>query len=111
VFDLEGKALREVKDVERDLLRRPCHVHPSKDLFAVADLAGRVTLLDRSLALVAHLGDNSDPAKRARNDVPPADWRDGEFVSPHCANWDSRGNLYVTDWVSAGRITKLARVR
>lgn len=111
VFDLEGKPLREVKDVAHDLLRRPCHMHPFGEELAVADLAGRVTVLDANLALVAHLGDNPDPTKRARNDVPPSEWRDGEFISPHCANWDSEGNLYVTDWVSAGRITKLARVK
>lgn len=110
VFDLDGKPLREVKDVEHDLLRRPCHVHPFGSELAVADLAGRVTLLDSALNLVAHLGDNPDPAKRARNDVLPADWRDGEFISPHCANFDSQGNLYVTDWVSTGRISKLRRV-
>ncbi|HEX6882692.1 MAG TPA: hypothetical protein VF530_04880 [Planctomycetota bacterium] len=110
VFDLDGKPLREVKDVEHDLLRRPCHIHPGGEQYVVADLAGRVTLLDRALALIGHLGDNPDPGKRARNDVLPADWRDGEFVSPHCANFDSRGDLYVTDWVSTGRITKLRRV-
>lgn len=110
VFDLAGTPLREVKDVEHDLLRRPCHMHPFGDELVVADLAGRVTLLDSSLGLVAHLGDNPDPGKRARNDVLPPEWRDGEFISPHCANWDSRGNLYVTDWVSSGRITKLARI-
>ena len=111
VFDLDGKPLREIKDVEHDLLRRPCHMHPFESELAVADLAGRVTLLDSRLGLVAHLGDNPDPAKRARNDVLPPEWKDGEFISPHCANWDSQGNLYVTDWVSTGRITKLARVK
>lgn len=111
VFDLDGKPLREVKDLAHDLLRRPCHMHPFGDELVVADLAGRVTLLDSTLGLVAQLGDNPDPGKRARNDVPPAEWKDGEFISPHCANWDSAGNLYVTDWVSSGRITKLARMR
>src|SRR5262245_61464576 len=110
VFDLEGKPLREVKDVEHDLLRRPCHMHPFGSELVVADLAGRITLLDSRLGLVAHLGDNPDPAKRARNDVLPPEWHDCEFTSPHCANWDSQGNLYVTDWVSTGRITKLRRV-
>jgi len=110
VFDLDGRARREVKDVEHDLLRRPCHMHPFESRLAVADLAGRVTLLDRELGLIAHLGDNPDLARRAQNGVPPEEWKDGEFISPHCVNWDSRGNLYVTDWVSAGRITKLARV-
>jgi len=111
VFDLEGNPKREVRDVEHDLLRRPCHMHPYGSELAVADLAGRVTLLDAALGLIGHLGDNPDPAKRANNGVPPAEWKDGEFVAPHCANWDSNGNLYVTDWVSAGRISKLARVR
>jgi sugar lactone lactonase YvrE len=110
VFDLDGKPLREVKDVEGDLLRRPCHIHPGAEQYVVADLAGRVTLLDRGLGLIGHLGDNPDPGKRARNDVLPAEWRDGEFISPHCAAFDSRGDLYVTDWVSAGRISKLRRV-
>ena len=110
VFDLDGKPQREVKDLEHDLLRRPCHIHPGGELYVVADLAGRVTLLDRSLALVGQLFDQPDAAKRARNDVLPPDWKDGEFISPHCANFDSKGNLYVTDWVSTGRITKLARV-
>lgn len=111
VFDLDGKPLREIKDVEHDLLRRPCHMHPFGTELAVADLAGRVTVLDSALKLVAQLGDNPDPAKRANNGVLPADWKDGEFIAPHCANWDSAGNLYVTDWVSTGRITKLARVK
>lgn len=111
VFDLEGKPVREVKDVEHDLLRRPCHIHPGGDEYVVADLAGRVTVLDRKLGLVGHVGDNPDPGKRARNDVLPPEWKDGEFISPHCANFDSKGNLYVTDWVSTGRITKLARVK
>lgn len=111
IFDLEGVPMGEIHDVERDLLRRPCHMHPFGDELVVADLAGRVTLLDRAFGLIAHLGDNPDPGKRARNDVQPSEWRDGEFLAPHCANWDSQGNLYVTDWVSRGRITKLARVK
>jgi len=111
VFDLEGHPQREIKDLEHDLLRRPCHMHPFGSELVVADLAGRVTLLDRDLGLIGHLGDNPDPGLRARNDVLPDRWRDGEFVSPHCANWDSRGDLYVTDWVSTGRISKLRRVK
>lgn len=106
-FDLDGTPL-SLFDQE---LRRPCHVHPTEDAIAVPDLAGRVTILDREGKLICHLGDNPDPAKRARNDVPVEEWRNGEFLSPHCARWDSRGNLYVMDWNARGRITKLARVR
>jgi hypothetical protein len=94
-----------------ELLRRPCHLHLFGELWAVADLAGRVTLLERDdFALVTHLGENPDPAKWAQNGVPSSEWKDGEFIAPHCANWDSKGNLYVTDWVAEGRISKLARL-
>jgi len=110
VFDLDGGVQKEIKDAEHELLRRPCHLHPFQDRFAVADLAGRVTLLGRDLALIGHLGDNPDPSKRAQNGVPPSEWKDGEFVSPHCANFDSRGDLYVVDWLASGRVNKLARV-
>ncbi len=122
LFDLDGNAKSVVPAPqetppapERALLRRPCHMHRAPAAagaeLAVADLAGRVTILDLELDLVAHLGDNPDPKKRARNEIPRAEWKDGEFLAPHCANWDSRGNLYVTDWLAAGRITKLARVK
>jgi DNA-binding beta-propeller fold protein YncE len=92
------------------LLRRPCHMHRRASDLVVADLEGRVTILDAKDQVLVHLGDNPDPAKRAQNGVPREAWRDGEFVAPHCAAWDADGNLYVVDWVSAGRITKLERL-
>lgn len=106
-FDLKGNA----RTIVEGMLRRPCHVHPSGDDLVVADLAGRVTILNGDNELVAHLGDNPDESKRARNDVPLDQTKDGEFVSPHCATWDSKGNLYVTDWLAFGRVSKLRRVR
>ena len=39
--------------------------------------------------LVTHLGDNPDPALRANREVPREQWRDGEFIAPHSAAWDS----------------------
>lgn len=105
-FDLEGNFLEVV---EGDL-RRPCHTHGFKGELVVADLDGRVTLLDRAGKLLTHLGENPDPELRGRNGIPPAKWRPGEFLAPHCANWDSKGNLYVMDWVSTGRVNKLERL-
>ena len=37
-------------------------------------------------------------------------WKDGEFLAPHSAAWDSDGNLYVMDWNRHGRITRLRRL-
>ena len=40
----------------------------------------------------------------------PADFRPGKFVSPHGACFDHAGNIFVTEWVEVGRVTKLRRV-
>lgn len=106
-FDLNGKLLHVVEG----MLRRPCNVHQHGEHLVVADLAGRVTILDGENKLVCHLGDNPDPKKRAKNGIAMADWRDGEFLSPHGACWDAAGNIYVVDWNRHGRVSKLRRLR
>jgi hypothetical protein len=107
VFGLGVQHLRTV----RDHFRRPCSVVRGPDgQRVVADLAGRITLLHENGSLIGHLGDQPDEAKRANNGVPPEEWIDGEFVAPHFATFDEEGNLYVLDWVSAGRVTKLRRL-
>ena len=108
VFDLEGGPLAEYPaDV-----RRPCALDlDAEGNMVVADLDGRVTILDPSFELVTHLGENPVAEQRANYGVPPEDWRDGVFLAPHSAAWDAEGNLYVAEWNRHGRIVKLARVR
>lgn len=105
-FDLEGKPLR----VLTEGLRRPCHVHPREGELAVADIDGKVTILGGDGQVVLHLGENENAEQRKRRNVPVEAWRDGVFISPHCAHWDSKGDLYVVDWLLAGRVTKLRRL-
>jgi len=106
-FSLEGQPLGIVAtDV-----RRPCHLHQQGDRTVIADLAGRITVMNRKLEVLAHLGDNPDPQKRAQNGVPREQWKDGEFLSPHCAHFAPNGDVYVLDWNYLGRITKLARLK
>lgn len=114
VFDLGGELVRTV---DGDF-RRPCCAVPEPTrggaapaAFVIADLAGRVTVVDASGAVLTHLGDNPDESQRANNGVPRELWRDGVFVAPHFATWDTRGDLYVLDWVAQGRVSKLVRVR
>lgn len=106
-FDLEGKLL----GVLDEDLRLPCHVQQQGEMLVVADLQGRISLVDGENRVAAHLGDNPDESLRGQNHVPAEKWKDGEFLSPHCAAWDSKGNLYVMDWNFLGRVTKLARVK
>lgn len=103
-FDLDGTFLGVVaKD-----LRRPCGVSIRGDLVAVAELEGRVTILDKTNAIVGHLGDQPDKALWATNQVDRDRWRPGEFLSPHAVCWDHDGDLYVMDWNRHGRVTRLA---
>ena len=92
-------------------LRLPSNFHERGQDIVIADLQGRVTIIDGNNQIVTHLGDNVDPEKRGKNPIPPEQWADGQFISPHCPRWDAQGNLYVAEWLSTGRITKLKRLK
>ncbi|MSR75810.1 MAG: hypothetical protein EXS14_10125 [Planctomycetes bacterium] len=106
-FKLDGTLLKVISGD----LRRPCKLSLHGTDLAVADLAGRVTVLDAEDKLVTHLGDQPLPEHRANNGVPKTLWKDGEFLAPHGIAFDSEGNLYVMDWLSLGRVTKLKRIK
>jgi hypothetical protein len=105
-FTLDGKYLSMVKDE----LRRPCHFDFRGEEVLMPDLLGRVTIFDKDNKLVAHLGDNPDPAKRANNRVPDDQRVAGQFCSPHQSIFDHSGNIYVAEWLFDGRVTKLRKV-
>ncbi len=106
IFDTEGRHLRTVKEG----LRRPCNADVHGDLLAVADLNGCVALFDRDYKFLGRIGDQPDQKKWAGNGVPVSAWKDGEFIAPHGCRFDADGNLYVTEWLAAGRVLKLRRV-
>ena len=93
--------------VASSYLRRPCAVSIRGDLAAVAELEGRVTLLDKTGTPVAFLGDNPEKGQWANYGVAPEAWREGIFTAPHGVCWDAEGNLYVQDWNATGRVTRL----
>lgn len=105
-FDLEGNLLRVIGGD----LRRPSNFGQRGSELAIADLEGRVTIVDQDWNVVLHLCDQPDPKLRAQNGVPHDLWKDGEFISPHCARWDQNGDLYVMDWNFEGRVSKLVHV-
>ena len=105
-FTLDGKFIKMVKDE----LRAPCHFDQQGDDLLIPDLHGRVTIFGKDNKLITHLGDNSDPAKRGNHGVKSNELVPGEFVTPHGAIWDRAGNLYVTEWLPYGRVTKLKKV-
>jgi len=106
VFDLEGKFQKVIEG-----FRMPCSVDIQGEYVAVADLQGRVTILNGKNEVVTQLGDNPNEALRGNHDATKEQWQDGLFTAPHSARWDAEGNLYVMDWNVLGRINKLKRVK
>ncbi len=103
-FTMDGE---HVRSMAKDL-KRPCNAALLPDGgLVVADLGGRITLLDRGDRLVCHLGENPDRSLCETNAVPRAKWKDGEFLSPHGICVDRAGAIYVQDWSHVGRISKL----
>jgi hypothetical protein len=106
-YSLEGEFLDEVVTG----LGMPTSAAVQGDHVSVPDLHGRLVILDKSNTIMAVLGHNPDPAKRANYNVPQKDWIEGIFSGTHGSSWDKDGNLYVQDWNVAGRIMKLVRVK
>ena len=109
-FDLDGRHV----DTPVTGLRRPCALSlyqggpgSADDRFAIAELEGRVTLLDGDMKVLGHLGDNPDRSQWASNPVPKDAWIEGIFTAPHGVCFDADGNIYVMDWNAAGRMTRL----
>ncbi len=103
VFSLELDYLRTLQgDV-----RMPCCLYQHADNLYVPDLGARVTILDRDGKLVTHLGDgkDSDGKDKADNKTNP-----GLFAAPHALCVDSRGDIYVIEWVDFGRPRKFKHV-
>jgi DNA-binding beta-propeller fold protein YncE len=106
-WDLDGNF---VKVIQKDL-RMPAAVHIRGDHAVIPELQGRVTVLDKSGAIAAQVGDNPNEKHRANFGLPPDQWKDGICNSPHGASIDKDGNLIVTEWSQFGRLHKFTRVK
>ena len=105
-FTLDGRHIDFVSG-----FRLPCHFDEHNGHVVVPDLQGRVTLMDKQNAIVAHLGDSgaatgNNPLRRE----PREKFIPGQFICPHGACFDRDGNIFVVEWVEVGRVTKLRKV-
>jgi len=117
VYDLDGAFRRVVGEA---VLVTPTDLAVVGDELAVTDFTqARVTVLDADDELVEHVGANPrvrerdgwPNARAANGDLVRPELEPGRFNSPHTLDADAAGNLYVTEWLLGGRVTKLARVR
>ena len=104
-MDLDGKIL----SVFGEGLRLPSAFSVRGDELAVAELEGRVTILDKAGQVIAHIGQNDSPTEVHVNTTPPSVWKEGLFYEPHGLTFDKDGNLLVTEFNQYGRITRVTR--
>jgi hypothetical protein len=96
-------------------LRYPCTVRVHNELTLIPDLFGAVLVWDRQYRHVVTLGAHPDmrpgewPSHVAGYpNVPREDRLPGRFISPHGIARDSRGAIYVAEWLrDGGRLTRL----
>ena len=77
-----------------------------------------MTTLDGQDRLIINLGDTPELFDKpgwpghipGYPNIPHDQRKEGHFISPHAACADSKGNIYVAEWVSDGRVTKLEKV-
>lgn len=106
-FNLEGETVQ----ITEGMLRLPCTTDAYGDELYIADLHSRLTILDNSGHLITHLGERENGWELPGWPNIAHDLRQvGTFTSPHDLHVDGNGNIYVVEWISDGRITKLARV-
>ncbi len=101
-WDLDGNF---VKVIQKDL-RMPAAVHIQGKYAIFPELQGRVTVTDKSGAIVAQVGDNPNEKQRANYGLPAAEWHEGICNSPHGASMDKKGNLIVAEWSQFGHLHK-----
>jgi len=94
VLSLDMEYKRTVEGV-----RTPCCFYQHDGHLYIPELGSRVTVIDAKDKIVVQMGDGS-AIKDAIANHP------GKFKAPHALTVDSKGNLYVLEWVGEGRIQK-----
>lgn len=87
-------------------LRRPSSAAFHGDLVAIAEIAGRISVLDKTGKTVATLGENDTAGETNTNGVDPARWREGLCTGPHGITFDAQGNILMSEWNKWGRVLR-----
>ena len=94
----------------------PANVDTQGERLLVPELVARVSLLDKNHNTLTTLGDDRQRILKDKEDnkgftirTDENRWQQGKFVHPHDACFDLNGDLYIVEWVSTGRITKLTQ--
>ena len=116
VYDNDGNFLRS-----SDVTHSPCNFEFMGDYVVIAELFTGVKILNKyTLELVDEIGIDPELIPQADGKLHhPEGWpnlagtdhiRPGFFNSPHSACMTQAGDIYVTEWMIGGRVTKLEKI-
>lgn len=106
ILTLEGEHKRTLEG-----FGLPANLDTFENLMVVPELHARITLLDENNEVVVRLGDDVERVTGGDNiRSKPGEWKEGKFVHPHDACFDAEGSIFVAEWVSTGRVSKLTRM-
>ena len=104
-ISLEGKVLGEFcKD-----LRRPSAIAFFGDYVAVAEIYGRVSIIDKTGKIVKVISQNDK--EKGGNKWPQSGWKKGLVNSPHGICYDKDGNILVSEYNKFGRIHRFDKTK
>jgi hypothetical protein len=106
-LSLEGEFLGTVAT---DLLL-PAAVAVHGEHAAVAELRGRVTILDKAGQVVARLGANAAGDEIGSKLIEPVKWRSGIVIAPHGIAFNDRGDVFVAEFSVFGRVLRFDRTQ
>jgi hypothetical protein len=95
VFSLELEYKRTIPGV-----RKPCCFYQHNGRHYIPELDARVSILDENDKFVANLGDGKGVNPKEIANHPD------KFAAPHALTVDSKGNLYVLEWLDWARPRK-----
>ncbi|MEM6646574.1 MAG: hypothetical protein AAF730_10010 [Bacteroidota bacterium] len=120
-YDLDGTFIGEV--IAPDALRFPCTTVHRGDLLYIPDLFSRISIFDANYDKVIDLGDyvngqvldgwddfgDTYPEMEGYPNLAPEKRTPGKFIAPHGMWVDQEENIYIVEWISDGRVTKLTK--
>ncbi|MDT5059332.1 MAG: hypothetical protein QOF66_7698 [Mycobacterium sp.] len=108
VYDVEGRFKRTLLNT---VDTSACAFIPDGEFTLVpeAPYRARLTILDPEDRIVATIGENDAVCGRTGFPNDRSLVERGRFIAPHSVATDAERNVYVVEWVTGGRITKLVR--
>ena len=85
-------------------LRRPSSISFKGNDIAVAEIEGRISILNKKGETISVVSFNE--AKYKGNRWKPEEWKAGLVGSPHGIAFDGKGNLLMTEYNKYGRVMR-----